>query len=158
MHLICFLFLLLSWQDCADVAKHTDCSWCLYLGSFSRNWVRAGTCIISAAKNRWALSWGPFMATEETCVIASSLWLLCCVHLVMVIWAELKARSPNPIPGAEPGQALQSKTPGLSLQQVEENLLHTVEPLYSLSSSCKTRLFSGNFLIWTSHLSSVWGS
>jgi len=77
------------------------------------------------------------MAAEETCVTAPPLWLLCCIHLVMVIWAELKARSPNPIPGAEPGQALQSKTPGSNLQQVEEKLLHTTEPLYSLSSSCK---------------------
>lgn len=121
--LVIFLFLLLSWQGCADVAKHTNRSWCLHLGSFSSNWVRAGTCIISLAKNRWTVSWSPFMAAEETFVTASPLCLPFGIHLarrtVMVIWAELKTRNPSPVLGAEPEQELQRKTPGLSLQKVK---------------------------------------
>lgn len=81
--------------------------------------MRAGTCIISVAKNRWSVSWGPFLAAEESFVAALPLCLAVLYSFSLSdcdgYLSRAENREPQQALGAEPEQTLQSETPGLSL-------------------------------------------
>lgn len=116
-----FLFLLLLWQGCADVARDTTVL--LMFAPVVIIWQ------LSACGNQRHLSWkkpGGLGPGVLVWLLKDHLALLCSFNWCDGYLSRAENREPQQALGAESEQILQSKIPGLCLGHVRESLLAQV--------------------------------